>query len=253
MAAAGLRAGIALPGPAQHRCGVPLFPETRQSVVEALASPDEETRSRATDLVIRAYRAPIIAVLRHRFGLDTADAEDLAHDFLAQALARKWLARYDPARARFRTFLRSCLAAFASTAHEAAGRLKRGGGASHLSLESVAGVSATDIALETLFDREWVRSVLAIALERLRAECEAADRVTTWEVFMAREVDGADAPPSYAELAGRFSLPPTQVTNYLAWARPRFRAHVLQALRELTGSEPEFRAEARALLGVDIT
>jgi hypothetical protein len=47
------------------------------------------------------------------------------------------------------------------------------------------------------------------------------------------------------------SVPVTQVTNYLAWARREFRRIVLEELRELSGSEEEFRREARALLGVD--
>jgi hypothetical protein len=46
-------------------------------------------------------------------------------------------------------------------------------------------------------------------------------------------------------------LPVTQVTNHLYWARREFRAAVLLVLREITASEAEFRAEARALLGVD--
>jgi hypothetical protein len=47
-----------------------------------------------------------------------------------------------------------------------------------------------------------------------------------------------------------FDIPVTQVTNYLAWARRRLRAHVLDVLRAQCGSEDEFREEARALLGV---
>jgi vacuolar-type H+-ATPase subunit H len=43
----------------------------------------------------------------------------------------------------------------------------------------------------------------------------------------------------------------TQVTNHLAWARREFRRLVLEALEEATGSEEEFRAEARQLLGID--
>jgi DNA-directed RNA polymerase specialized sigma24 family protein len=232
---------------------VPLFPDTHRSAVDALASPDEPTRARATEFVMEVYRGPIIAVLRHRFGLEPADAEDLAHDFLTQALAKEWLQRYDPSRARFRTFLRSCLAAFASTAHEAAQRLKRGGGAIHVPID-VATAAVTDPEVDGLFDREWVRSILTLALDGLQAECSAVGRQATWEVFMAREVEGAESgdPPSYEELATRFGLPATQVTNYLAWARPRFRSHVLQALRALTGSESEFRAEARSMLGVEL-
>ena len=104
-----------------------LFPDTRVSLVENLSSADASTRDRAVGLVVAAYRAPVVAVLRRQWSLDLADAEDLAHDFFAHALERAWLARYDPARGRFRTFLRTCLQAYASTAHEAAGRQKRGG------------------------------------------------------------------------------------------------------------------------------
>lgn len=217
-----------------------------------LRSTDEAVRARAADVVVRAYRGPIITVLQRRFGLDLPDAEDLAHDFLTQALTRDWLQRYDPARARFRTFLRSCIMAYASTAHEAAGRLKRGGGARHVPIDE--GIAAlTDSGLDEVFDREWVRSILGIALEALRMECMKAGRESTWAVFQARDVDGAEvaSPPTYAQLAEQFGLPVTQVTNFLAWARPRFRAHVLEALRAVCATDAEFRAEARALLGVE--
>ena len=67
------------------------------------------------------------------------------------------------------------------------------------------------------------------------------------------QLDGPDAArgPSYAELAREMGIPETQVTNHLAWARREFRRLVLEALEEATGSEEEFRAEARQLLGID--
>ena len=55
--------------------------------------------------------------------------------------------------------------------------------------------------------------------------------------------------PTYAELAGEFALPVTQVTNHLFAVRRDFRRLVLDRLRAATGSEEEFRAEARDLLG----
>ncbi|MEP7347267.1 MAG: hypothetical protein ABI877_18495 [Gemmatimonadaceae bacterium] len=239
-----------------------VFPDTRLSVVAGLSSDDPGTRSRAMEIVARAYRAPIIAVLQHRWSLDTPDAEDLAHDFFVHAFSKEWLQRFDASRGRFRTFLRSCLSAYASTAHEAAHRLKRGGGSLHLSLDD-DNVAATSPEVDAIFDREWVRSVLTLSLESFRRECEGDDtedekregRAVTYAVFVARDVDGADleVPPSYSELAERFAVLPTQVTNYLNWARRRFRVHVLETLRALTASDDEFRAEARALLGVEVS
>ena len=41
----------------------------------------------------------------------------------------------------------------------------------------------------------------------------------------------------------------TDVTNYLAFARREFRRLLLEKLREITSSEEELEAEARALLG----
>ena len=234
---------------------VTTFPDTQRSLLEALRSDDVSERERATDLVARVYRAPIITVAMHRWNHQRADAEDLAHDFLAQAFDKEWFSRYDASRGRFRTFLRSCLVAFANTRAKSEARLKRGGASVHVSLEDIEIADAPDPALDELFDREWVRSVLALSVDALRAECEAASRETTFAVFLAHDIDGADleAPPSYASLARQFDIPVTQVTNYLNWARRRFRAHVLSTLRSLTVSDAEFRDEARALLGIELS
>jgi len=229
---------------------VPRFPDTRVSVVAALAGDDLDARERATGMVMAAYRSPVIAVLQQRWGMQLADAEDLAHDFFAQALARDWLARYDPGKGRFRAFLRTCLLAYAATAHEASTRQKRGGGLHHVSLDD-ATLIATDDDTSAIFDREWMRSVLSIALAALHEECVAQNRTTTWQVFSDYDVDGADLDvrPTYESLAKRIGIPPTQVTNYLNWARRRFRAHVLSTVRELTANDAEYRDEVRALLG----
>lgn len=224
-----------------------VFPETRVSLVVALSSEDPTLRARAVDLVVSAYRSPVIAVLRRQWSLDIEDAEDLAHDFFAHALEREWLARYDREKGRFRTFLRRCLQDFANTRHEAAHRLKRGGNLVAVPIEDAT--LATEADVDRLFEQEWIRSVMTIALERLGAECRLAGRESTYDVFVAHDVEGADAPPRYADIAARFGIPVTQVANYLHWARTRFRGHVLDTLRSLTASESEFRDEARALLG----
>ena len=54
----------------------------------------------------------------------TVPWEDIERIF-AEALAKDWLQRYDPTRARFRTFLRVCIDRFASNALSASRRLKR--------------------------------------------------------------------------------------------------------------------------------
>lgn len=232
--------------------GVP-FPTTRCSVLQELRSPDADLRTRAWAVVAEGYWAPVCAYLRLRWGLSHEDAEDATQDFFIRALTGGLLDRYDPCRARFRTYLRVCLDGHVANERQAAGRLKRGGGADTLSLSDVEPPSLEVTDVDALFEREWVRALCADALEELRRRLESRGRGAVYRVFDAYDVRGAGQAVvrSYADVAQEFRVPVTQVTNYLAAARREFRAVVLERLRQLTASEAEFRAEARALLGVD--
>lgn len=226
------------------------FPDTRESLVEALANSSTQARDKAFDIVVRAYRLPVITLLRRQWSLAPEDAEDLAHEFFARALEKEWFHRYDGDRGRFRTFLRSCLAAFAADEHERLGRYKRGGGVAHESLSDDMAIVSPG-ALDALFEQEWMRSVLQISLEALKADALQAKRPKAYEIFEQYDVQDIDAAsrPTYAQLAARWNVPITQVTNYLSWARKRFRQHVLSTVRSLTGSDEEYRDELRTLLG----
>jgi hypothetical protein len=93
-----------------------------------------------------------------------------------------------------------------------------------------------------------VRSVFALAVERLRERADREGKRVHFAIFEAYDLDD-DRGLSYRELGTRFDLPETQVTNYLAAMRRRFRELVLEALREVTATDAEFRSEARSLLG----
>jgi hypothetical protein len=73
-----------------------------------------------------------------------------------------------------------------------------------------------------------------------------------FELFELYDLQDSDPRPSYNQLATKFGLATTDVTNYLAFARREFRRCVLDQLREMTTTDQEFRREAQALLGVDI-
>jgi hypothetical protein len=119
-------------------------------------------------------------------------------------------------------------------------------------LDDAGNVAHDDTAQDELFDQEWVRSVFAAALDAFRNECVALERMSSFEVFIAIDVDAVtnEVRPTYGEVARTLGIPVTQVTNFINWSRRRFRHHVLETLRALTVGDDEFRAEARALLGV---
>jgi RNA polymerase sigma factor (sigma-70 family) len=234
------------------------FPETRLSLVQAARNGDGGTRRRALDALIAGYWKPVYTYLRLKWRLSNEDAKDLTQGFFTGAVAGSFFDRYDPSKAKFRTYLRLCLDGYVSNERKAARRIKRGGDASHISLdfETAEGELAhidipDDSDPEAIFRQEWIRSVLAAAVEELRERCRARGWPDRFEVFERYDLDPTPERVSYADIATALDLPVTQVTNHLAWARREFRAIVLERLRELAGSEDEYRDDVRDLLGTD--
>jgi RNA polymerase sigma factor (sigma-70 family) len=227
------------------------FPTTRRSVVLALSSADAAERSRAFDVLVGCYWRPLYKYARVAWRRSREDAEDLTQAFFTRAFEKESLASYDAAKASFRTFLRLLFDRFVSNEWKAGQRIKRGGGEVHLdfdSAEAEIGKYTATLTPEEYFQREWVRSVFSFAVERLRERCEAEGKQTHFAIFELYDLD-EDRGVTYRELAARFGIAETQVTNFLAATRRRFREIVLEALREVTATEEEFRNEARALLG----
>ena len=219
-------------------------------------SSDADTRARAQDALAAVYWTPIYAHVRLNHHQEPPDAEDLTQGFFVDALRRDLFARYEPQRARFRTYVRRCVDSYVINSLQSERRLKRGGDASFVSLD-IADVETrltaegnVDDDPDAVFHREWVRSVLLTAVSRLRDSYEAAGKTVHLALFERYDMAfSTEERPTYAELATQFGVPATQVTNWLAATRRDFRAAVLDTLRDLAGSDEEFREEARALLG----
>jgi RNA polymerase sigma factor (sigma-70 family) len=237
------------------------FPSTRYSVVLGAASPDPETRQRAFSSLVETYWKPVYKYVRLKWQAPREEAEDLTQGFFTRAFEKDFFQPYDPAKARFRTFLRTCLDGFIANERKAASRLKRGGAVQLVALdfETAEGeLRQHDIAvppdMDEYFEREWARSVLALSVDRLRARCAETGRVKHFQAFERYDLDAAASGQrvTYSEIAKDLGVSATDVTNYLAAARREFRAIVLERLRELTTTDEEFRDEARRLLGVEL-
>jgi RNA polymerase sigma factor (sigma-70 family) len=236
------------------------FPTTRHSVVRDLGSADPQARAAAYDALARSYWRPVYTYIRLRWRRDPADAQDLTQEFFARAFEREYLSHYDPSKARFRTFVRTCLDGFLANETKAAARLKRGGGYTiagvdfaRFDADLAAHARSDDPDPERWFHREWIRGLFADAVERLRVRSDAAGHGAAFMLFSRYDIepDGAEPRPTYAALARESGLAVTDVTNELAWARRTFREIVLETLRTICATDEEFRAEARDLLGID--
>lgn len=233
------------------------FPQTRLSVVERTRSGDAEQRRLAMDVLVDAYWKPAYTYLQLKWSLAPDRAADLTQDFFTAVLEKAIIERYDPEKARFRTYLRLCVDGVAANAHKSDQRLKRGGGVVLVPLDFAsteddvrAREPSVPADVDDLFYQEWVRALMAYAVAALKAHAGAMGKPEMFEVFARYDLREDEAgQPTYAELARVLNLTPSTVTNHLAAMRRQFRGIVLERLRELTSSDDEFEAEAARLLG----
>jgi RNA polymerase sigma factor (sigma-70 family) len=215
------------------------FPPTQNDALAAVCDGD----ARALETLASIYWRPVYSYLRLRWRRPHEEAADLAQEFFADVVEKEILARFDPARARLRTFLRACVDGLVSNHDRAAARRKR-----TFDFESVREeIIESEVAgsPEELFEKEWARAVFATALRRLRDECAKAGKSAHYALL--ERYDLAGERKTYAELACEFGIAVTDVTNRLSRTRRELRRIVLDVLRESTGSEEELREEARAL------
>ena len=84
-----------------------------------------------------AYWKPVFKYLRLKWHAPAEDAADLTQAFFLRAFEKSFFADFDPRRARFRTYLRTCLDGFVTNARKADTRQKRGGG---LTIDDLGGL-----------------------------------------------------------------------------------------------------------------
>jgi RNA polymerase sigma factor (sigma-70 family) len=216
------------------------FPDTRHSALAGLRDDDQAVRRQSYAAVIACYWHPVHKYVRLRWRQSEENSSDLAQAFFSSVLESGAFTGYDPAKGTFRTYLRTCLDRFVINAQ------KRGNRAQALPLDFE--VVASNEPPEEAFHREWVRNLFSLAVEDLRI---TSDKLR-FQVFERYDLNESDQRQTYAELATLFGTTPDRITNYLAAMRRDFRKAVLNRLRELTANEREFRAEARAIFGMEV-
>jgi RNA polymerase sigma factor (sigma-70 family) len=193
------------------------FGTTLWSEVHGASDANPARRRAALESLAQAYWSPLYEFARRR-GLRAEDAQDAVQEFFSRLIERNGFASADPARGRFRTWLRASFSYFLADAYDRARALKRGGDRRIVSLE-VEPAAATNRE----FDRDWARLVLRRAMDALQAE-------RAYHVEMLRETLGAES-PSMKELAARYGLSEQDVKNRLFRARRRLRELLLAEVR----------------------
>jgi len=232
------------------------FPVTRHSVVLSLASEQPDVRRAAFDALATAYWKPVFKYVRLKWRATPDEAADLTQAFFLRAYEKEYFGKFDPGRARFRTYLRTCLDRFVANVRRERRRLKRGGGVEFVPFDFAAAERelqrqhAGDAVqeLDRFFHREWLRSLFGLASDRLRVLCATSGRDRRYTIFERYDLaDDDSVRPTYAALARELTMGVTDVTNELAAARRDFRRLVMTVLREQCATDEAFEQEWRAL------
>lgn len=200
------------------------FPTTQWTLVRVASGTSSNHSQAALATLCETYWYPLYACLRKR-GASTDDAQDLTQGFLAYVIEKGALARADPARGRFRSFLLASLTHFTTNEHDRAVARKRGGPLPDLDVAEARYQLEphSDLTPERLFERRWALTLLSRVLARLRQEFGAAGKEPTFDV-LKRWLTGNGGDASYREIAARLGLSEPAVRVAVHRMRRRYQA-----------------------------
>ena len=166
----------------------------------------------------RARYAPVIAAFAKRFGVTSHDADDVVQDVILGFYAKSPTFVYDPARGRFRGYLKAC------TIHALQ---KRAQPARTQKTVPLGELDPAAPEAEHAWDDLWSQQLLRRALEQTRAQYNDRD---TFRAFMLTAIDGK----SPADAAAQLGMSLANVYKARARVTEAVRAR-LEALREEEG------------------
>src|SRR5262249_20798382 len=159
----------------------------------------------ALEELCRTYWYPLYVYVRRQTAT-REDAEDLTQAFFARFLEKNYLENLSSEKGRFRAFLLASLKHFLANEWDKAGRLKRGGGQTVLSLDwhdadTRYQVDPPDnLSPDKLYDRAWAVTLLERVIARLSEENAAEDKGRMFAELKPFLTVGRNAIP-YAQVA----------------------------------------------------
>jgi RNA polymerase sigma factor (sigma-70 family) len=219
------------------------FPPT-PGFIKRLPGQDAPSWGHAVEHLSRMYWKPVYLYLRTVGRMSNDDSKDLTQQFFLHLLENQTVARYQPTRAPFRVYLKTCLKNFLTDHLRQRASLKRSGDQKAVPLEGAAEAAASGPEGEDPFERAWLQTLLEEALEEARLDLLARGRGVDWTIFEAYELRGAEAvKTTYADLGRAHGRSEADVRGALAYVRGRLRDHVVAQVRRSVTDPEELRLE----------
>lgn len=220
----------------------------------AAGDPDAPEARESLTALCQAYWFPLYAYIRHR-GNRPEQAQDLAQDFFAYVLEKDLIAKADPNRGRFRSFLRAVCGYYLSDQYERKNARKRGGGRPLLTIDTndaegrYVREPAHWLTPDRIFDRTWALTLLGRVLDRLRQEYDDAGRITAFDELSVVLTRGPESVP-YATIAERLGSSEAAVRVAVHRLRRRYGTLLRQEIAATVGDPAEVDDEIRALFAL---
>jgi RNA polymerase sigma factor (sigma-70 family) len=230
------------------------FTTTHWSVVVAAGQSQLPQAADAQEKLCGVYWYPLYAYVR-RQGNSPEDAEDLTQQFFSRLLEKDYLARADQERGKFRTFLVRSLNNFLINEWKRAGRLKRGGNLTFLSLDAeeaegrYAGEPRDQSTAADAYERLWAVALVEQVFSSLRSEYASADKAAVFERLKGFIWGDAES-RSYGEIGGPLNLSEGAVKVAVHRLRKRFREVVRAEVAHTVARPEEIDEELRYLISV---
>ena len=235
--------------------GSRLFETTNWSTVAKAANADSTNGAEALGELCRTYWPPLYSFARYQ-GLPPADAEDLTQGFFEDLLSRGAIGRADSSRGRFRTFLLVSFKNFHSHQRAAAGRIKRGGARTFLSLETLHDAErrfqqepANDDVPEAHYDRQWASSLLDRVLTAVRSDYVRNGKAALFDELKAAIWSGGRR-VGHAELGRRLGMTEGAVKVAIHRLKRRFAEEFRSEVARTVLSPDDVDNEIRYLLTI---
>ena len=227
------------------------FATTHWSVVLAAGNADSTCAREALSRLCQTYWYPLYAYAR-RCGQSPHDAQDLTQAFFAQILEENWIAKSDPQRGRFRSFLLAFMRHFMANEWKREHSQKRGGGQTFLSLNDDSAEDRYKLepvekkTPENLFERGWALSLLDSVLAKLDAEYRREGKAE-WMNAMRPALTSDRGSIKYAEIAKELGITETAARVAVHRLRQQYRRLLRSEVAHTVAAPDEVDEELRHL------
>ncbi len=233
---------------------LPLFATTHWSVVLAAGKSEAPEAAAALESLCRTYWYPLYAYVRHR-GHGPEDSRDLTQEFFYRLLQGNYLARVDPRKGRFRSFLLAAINHFLANEWHRSQCLKRGGNVTFLPLDALEAEERYQCehfgshSPEELYERTWAIALLEKVIGRLSQETAATGQSARFKELRPILM-GERASLSYSELASKLETTEAALKMTVQRLRRRYAELVQEEIADTVPEPQEVEEELRHLRAV---